>query len=402
MLADLAEDLAGNGWDVRVITGRTAYAASAQPAPGAEVHNGVRVKRVRGSRFGRTHLVGRMLDYLTYISGAALALVRLPTGSIIVGMSDPPMLAALALVFARLHRGKAVYWVQDLFPDLAARLGVVKESGTVNRVAAAAARVIHAQCDLLVALGPAMARALIERGGSAERIRVVHNWADAEAVTPLHRHQNPFVRAHGLEDRFVVQYSGNAGRAHTFDAVCGAMRLLRNEPDICFQFIGGGRQMPVIRRVVSENGLQNVQFLDYLERDELRHSLPAANLSLVTEHEGVVGLLVPSKAYGIMASGRPLIFIGNHTSDVAAIVRETGCGRIVAPNDTEGLAKTILFLRDHPAEAAVLGARGRLAAETTYNRRESTSLWSRSLDALVSAPVFPNMSLHTGVRLPHS
>jgi glycosyltransferase involved in cell wall biosynthesis len=312
------------------------------------------------------------------------------------------MLATLALVFARLRRGKSVYWVQDLFPDIAVRLGVIKNRGMVHRLCAALARTLHARCDLLVALGPAMARALIERGASAERIRVIHNWADAEAITPLARDENPFVYTHGLEHRFVVQYSGNAGRAHTFDAVCESMRMLRDESDIVFQFIGGGRQMPAVKAAVSQAGLTNVRFLDYLERDRLCFSLCAANVALVTEHERVTGLLVPSKTYGIMASGRPIIFVGSHTSDVAAIVREAGCGRIVAPNDALGLALAILFFRDHPAEAETLGARGRLAAETTYNRRESTGVWSRALDALVSAPVFPNMSLHTGETLVRS
>jgi colanic acid biosynthesis glycosyl transferase WcaI len=394
MLTDLAEDLAAGGWDVRVITGRAGYASSAKRLPAFETRTGVHITRVSGTRFGRTTLLGRLLDYVTYVIGAAFVLLRVPRGSIIVGMTDPPLLATLAVLFARVHRGKSIYWVQDVFPDIAARLGTIKEGGIADRLCAAVARAIYRRSDLLVALGPAMARALVARGAPANRVRVIHNWADACAIEPIARDANPFIRAHGLDARFVLQYSGNAGRAHTFDAVCAAMELLRDESDILFQFIGGGGKTPGLKAMAARAGLNNVQFLDYLPRDELPFSLSAASVSLVTEDPRVIGLLLPSKTYGILASGRPLLFVGSAESDVAAIIRETGCGRVVDPGDSVTLAAAILGLRNDPAELAALGARARRSAETMYNRRASTAAWSEALELVAGGESVPAQPHH--------
>jgi hypothetical protein len=140
------------------------------------------------------------------------------------------MLVALAVAGARLRGGKSVYWAQDVFPDIAARLGMLRQGGPLHRLLARFARAIHARCDAVVALGPMMAGELEREGAARARIATIQNWGDTAAIVPLPPSENPFVRANGLEGKFVVLYSGNAGRAHVFDAVIEAMRLLRDSP----------------------------------------------------------------------------------------------------------------------------------------------------------------------------
>jgi glycosyltransferase involved in cell wall biosynthesis len=382
MLTDLAEDLAAQGWDVRVITSCGRYASSGPSLARREEHNGVRITRTASSTIGRARIIGRVTDYLTYVIGAGLALARAPRGSIIVGMSDPPMLVALAVAGARLRGGKSVYWAQDVFPDIAARLGMLRQGGAVHRLLARCARAVHARCDAVVALGPMMAQEL-ERGGAArERITTIHNWADTTAIVPLPAGENPFVHANGLEGKFVVLYSGNAGRAHVFDAVIEAMRLLRDSGDIVFLFIGGGYRIAELKRAVAKHRLLNVCFLDYMPRDHLSFSLSAANVSLVTEDPRVVGLLVPSKTYGILASGRPIIFVGSSESDVAAVVRSADCGDVLGADEPRALAAAIVRLKNDPGEAGRRGARARGAAERSYSRERATQAWSGLLTRL--------------------
>jgi colanic acid biosynthesis glycosyl transferase WcaI len=160
------------------------------------------------------------------------------------------------------------------------------------------------------------------------------------------------------------------------------MRRLEDRDDVLFLFIGGGHLMPAIQAKVKRLGLTNARFLDYVPRDELAYSLSAASVSVVTEDPRVVGQLVPSKTYGILASGRPIVFVGSETSDVALIVRDAGCGEVVDPKDAERLTSVFNRLRDCPGECLALGARARQAAETRYNRRASTDAWSAELRRL--------------------
>ncbi|HEX7242616.1 MAG TPA: glycosyltransferase family 4 protein [Longimicrobiaceae bacterium] len=385
MLTDLAEAVAAAGWEVTVVASRIGYAADGGDLPREETRNGVRILRVDTTRFGRDRLVGRMGDYLSYLAGASLRLLRLPRPDLVVAMSDPPFLLLPALAAGKVRGFRTVYWLQDLYPHLAARLGVLREAGLPYRALDALARRLHRASDLVVALGPRMAERVVASGGRPERTVWVHNWADEEAIRPVSAEDNPFLREHGLEGRFVVLYSGNAGRGHTFDAVLEAARRLRDDPGVAFVFIGGGKRLPEIRAAAERGGLANVRFLDYLPRERLHLSLSAASVSLVTEEPSVAGLLVPSKTYGILASGRPLLFVGSEESDVAAVVRETGCGFVVAPDDADGVVAAVRRLRDRPEEAAEMGRRAREAAERVYDRRGAARRWMRAVEPLLGA-----------------
>lgn len=376
MLTDLAEDLVALGWDVTVVTSTGDYGGGHTALAREETRAGVRILRVRGTRFGRHRMLGRLLDYVSYLSGAMLRVLQLGRRDIVVAMSDPPFSSAVAVIAARLTGARAVYWVQDLFPQIAAKLGVMKERSLVYRVSDRVARALNRRCDLVIALGPRMAEALVAAGARADRTRWVHNWADASAIRPVGTRDNPFVRRHDLAGKFVVLYSGNAGRAHPFDAVLYAARALSADHETIFMFIGGGKRFPELRAIAEREKLRNVRFLDYLPRDQLSFSLSAASVSLVTEDPQVEGLLVPSKTYGILASGRPLLFVGSPNSDVARIVGESDCGVVVLPEDGEGLVRAIAGLRADSVRMAEMGANARTAAEMMYDRRRATERWA--------------------------
>lgn len=376
MLTDLAEDLTALGWDVTVVTSAGDYRGNAGRLPRDETRAGVRIVRITGTRFGRHRLAGRLLDYVSYLGGAMVRVLRLGRRDVVVAMSDPPFLSVVAVVAARLTWASSVYWAQDLFPQIAAKLGVMSELSLAYRVSDRLARWLNRRFDLVIALGPRMAQALISAGTRAERTVWVHNWADASAIRPMEPVENPFLREHGLEGRFVVLYSGNAGRAHPFDAILYAARALRDDCETVFMFIGSGKRFPELRAAAEREGLPNVRFLDYLPRERLAFSLSAASVSLVTEDPEVEGLLVPSKTYGILASGRPLFFVGSPDSDVARIVAEADCGVIVSPEDGSGLVRALVSLRGDPSRLAAMGTNARRAAEANYDRRRATERWA--------------------------
>jgi colanic acid biosynthesis glycosyl transferase WcaI len=383
ILTDLAEDLAAEGWSVSIIASRGSYSGAASELPDEEHRNGVRILRVRGSNLGRHRVWSRLADYLTFMFGALLIARKLPRQDAVVALSDPPFIVVLAVVLGYLRRERVVFWVQDLFPEIAARLDVMSENGMLFRLAQRLSRWTYLQCDLVVGLGPRMLEALATAGSARTRTAFVHNWADSRAIAPIGAPANQFAISNGLADRFVVMYSGNAGRAHNFVAVMDAARRLREDRDIVFVFIGGGKRTPDLRREVAEGGLLNVRFLDYVPREELAETLSAASVSLVTEEPSVVGLLVPCKTYGILASGRPLIFLGSPDSDVARIVEDANCGFALAPDDGASLARVILMLRDDRIRLDRLGQNAREAMVAKYDRRHGTSEWSRLLTTVI-------------------
>ncbi|MBD0318828.1 MAG: glycosyltransferase family 4 protein, partial [Gemmatimonadetes bacterium] len=305
LLADLAEDLVREGWDVSVITGRTAYSGDAPPLPREEVRAGVRVTRVWTTAARR----GRVAGYASYLWGAFRALLRAPRGSVVVAMTDPPFLLAPVLAAARVRGFRVAAWVQDVYPQLAVALGVIRPGGALSRGLHALAGRLLKGCDAVVTLAPGMSRVIARMGVDPGRVVHVHNWADAGSVAPVERAENPFVREHGLDGRFVVMYSGTAGRAHTFDAVVEAAGELRDDPELLFLFVGGGAQIPSLRAAAERAGAP-VRFLAYQPREMLAASLSAGHVALVTEDPAAAGLVLPSKTYGAMASGRPILYVG--------------------------------------------------------------------------------------------
>ena len=383
MLSDLAEDLAVAGWEVWVIASQTTYDGQNEILPRSELRGGVHVSRVGASRFGRGKLLGRAVDYITYTVLACHALLRMPKPDAIVAMSDPPFVLAVVLLCARLRGARAVYWVQDIYPALAAKLGVLKETGLLYGFLNGLSTRLHKACDLVIALGPRMAQTMISAGASPDRTTYVHNWGDIEAISPVPQGDNPFLAEHGLSGKFVVLYSGNAGRGHTFSTTCQVMDRLRLDDRVVFVFIGGGAKSAAIRSFAARAALPNVLFLDYLPRSALRYSLSAADVAFVTEEPCVAGLLVPSKTYGILASGRPIIFIGSAESDVAQIVRDANCGVVIAHDDADALEKTILHLATSPVECNRMGLASRHAAEELFNRTRSTQEGGAALAKLL-------------------
>ncbi len=382
-LTDLAEDLARAGMDVTVIASRAGYEDPAEGRlPRRDTRRGVEIVRLWTTRFGRGRLTGRAADYITYMVGALLYLLRMRKPDIVIAASDPPFLLVPVLV-ARWFRGfTVIYNARDLYPYLAARLGLFREGGLVYRLLAGFAARLHRAADAVITLGPGMAEKLIEYGAPPERTTWVRDGADAAAIEPVPDHANPLLDELGLADRFVVMYSGNAGRAHTFEAVLEAARRLRDETDIVFLFVGGGSKRPALEAAAEAEGLPNIKFLGYFPRDELRYSLSLADISLVTESPSVARLLVPCKTYGIMASGRAVLFVGSEESEIAEIVHEAECGFVVSPDDPDALVNVILRLRGSPAELAALGERGRRAAETIYERGRVAAQWREQLAAV--------------------
>ncbi len=376
MLADLAFHAARSGREVTVITGRQRLEHPRARLPAFERLHGLEVRRVWSTRFGRGAFAGRASDYLSFHASAFLALLAaLRPGDTVVAATDPPLLGVTAGWAARLRGAGLVNWLHDVFPEVAQALGVRPVGGCIARVLQWLRDASVRDARANVTLGRLMARRILARGVPRSRIEIIHNWSDGSAITPLAHADNPLRRSWDLEDRTVVAYSGNLGRAHDLGALPEVAERVRDLDDLLFLVIGGGAGSAALRAQVSRRFLRNVRFLGYQPRALLPFSLAAADVHLTSLRPALEGLVVPSKLYGAMAAGRPCIHLGDAAGEVGQILVASGAGVAVPAHDAAGLEAAVRALHADPAQRARMGRRARAAFEERFDRPLALARW---------------------------
>ena len=361
LLAELCEALTDE-FDVTVVTGMVPGAA----AQGRSELNGVQVIRVGSTAFDRSKLSLRALNYLTYLVLSAFRGLRAPRPDVVMCMTDPPVIADVALVVAKRFRAPLVVVTQDVFPEVAVALKRLDSRALVVALRLAT-RVYLQRADRVVAIGDRMRERLEEKGASPDRVVVIPNWVNVADLEPRPR-DNAWAREHGLDDKFVVMHSGNIGHAQDLDSLIRAATFLRDLDDLRIVLIGGGARREELKALARLLDVENVVFKGYQAREGLGESLSSADVHVVGLAEGLAGYVVPSRLYGILAVGKPVIAAAEESSETASVVRDAGCGVVVPPGRPELLARAIRQAYDGELDLQAMGERGR-----TFVAREGDS-----------------------------
>ena len=369
LMADVAEEAAARGIPCQVVASDRSYSDPSVRYPRHETKGTTSYERVPATAFGRESVIGRVTDYITFLVGAAWRLLRGERADVVVGMSTPPILGALAVAAARLKGSWAVYWAMDAYPDLAFELGAMKPNSVLGRAFAALSRWTLRRADLVISLGETMAGRLTMAG--ARNVAVVHNWADGDAIRPMRAEDSRISAERGWGQKFVVLYSGNLGLAHEFDTLLGAAEALRGE-GVVFAFCGAGPRRAEVEAEVKRRSLTNVEFHPSVCREELGDLLAAGHLHAVTMRPRMAGLLVPSKVYGILAAGRPILYVGPAEGEIHDIISREDVGSSVRGGDVIRLVAEIRRFRDEPAERARAGRRARDLFDAKFTRSGQT------------------------------
>jgi hypothetical protein len=364
-MADAAAELARRGHRVIVFTARRGYDDPSVTFPAREVIDGVEIRRLPCSSFGKRSLAVRLLGGLIFVLQAIVRGVLLRRVDDVVVSTSPPTASIAAVVIGAVRRARIKYWIMDLNPDQVVALKVVREGSVAVRVFDWLNRLVLSRADEIVVLDRFMAARVARKWDVGDAISIVPPWAHEEQLDLVRHEANPFRRAHGLEGKFVVMYSGNHAPSNPLTTLIEAARRLRDVERLVFMFVGGGAAKA---EVEAEKG-PNVRSLPYQPLSELRYSLSAADVHVVTMGDALVGIVHPCKLYGAMAVARPILFIGPQNSHVAEIVRENGIGWHVRHGEAErleALLRTIVAMS--PAELASMGVRARQATASGLSK----------------------------------
>ena len=376
LLTELCEALAVDH-EVTVVVG------AAPGEPERSNRDGVTIVRVHSTTYDRSLLWRRASNYFTYLLGALREALTLPRPDVVVCMTDPPFIGAAAELVARRFRVPLLVISQDVFPEVAVKLGRLR-----NPVAIAMLRVVivsylrHA--TRVVVIGETMKERVVAKGVQPERVRVISNWGDAERVTPQSR-ANKWARKHHLVDKFVVMHFGNVGHAQDLDSLIRATTLLRDLDDLAVPIIGVGARLRELTELAETLEADAVRFLPWQAYESRALPISAAHVHVVGLARGLSGYVVPSRMWGVLAAGRPVIAAAEEESETAAVVRATGCGLVVPPGNPFRLAEAIRACHDGEHDLEEMGRRARQYAVEEADRSVAVQRYRELLAELVGA-----------------
>jgi glycosyltransferase involved in cell wall biosynthesis len=376
LLAELCEALVDD-YDVTVVTGRL---RPYPELPHDEMVNGVRVIRVRSTAFDRTGIYQRAVNYFTYLAESLLRAITLERPDAVVTLTDPPMIGDIGLAVSRRFGVPLLVVSEDVFPEIAVELGRLRNPVLVKLLGTLVNLYLR-RADRLVAIGDTMRVRLQEKGAASERISVIENWVDTTRITPQPR-DNPWAQEHGLADSFVVMHSGNIGHANDLVTLVRAATFLRDLEDLQIVVIGFGALQTVVTELAERLGA-DVRFLPFQPREVLSESLSSAHIHYVGLARGLSGFVVPSRAYGIMSAGRPLLVSADPDSETVRIVHDNDCGIVVPPGRPELVAGAIRDAYEGRFDLDAMGQRGRAFAVRHADRSVALQHYRRLLEELV-------------------
>ena len=272
---------------------------------------------------------------------------------LVVSMTTPPLISLLGASLKLLRGSRHFIWEQDLYPEIAVDLEYIKAGGLTHRITGMLADLVRRHADGIIVLGPCMKQRLVARGVPEERIHIAEHWASSTAITPMERPGDP--------KELVVLYSGNLGLAHDLETIQGAMLALQGDARFRFLFAGTGGRRKELADFCEANGIKSVELRPFVARDKLSEGLAAGDIGLVTQREASCGAVVPSKVYGILAAGRPLLFIGPANATPALLIERYGCGWRVNCGDSQGATQLLQHLAANPELVKEAGLRARQA-----------------------------------------
>lgn len=326
--------------------------------------NGVDVLRIRVPEFRKSFALSRIFNILSYFFSAIFATFRVEHQDYVFTISQPPILGGiLGVIGKHIKKAKLIYNIQDFNPEQVMAVNFTHNKLILNTMMLLDKHSCK-QASKVIIVGRDMIETLQKRFEKMIPYAYINNWINEEEIYPLpedNTHVLEFKRKYGLENKFVIMYSGNIGLYYDLANILKTIEKFKKEEDVAFVFIGEGSVLEELRIYKETHQLSNVVFIPYQSKNELIYSLNAGDVHLVVNAKGIKGVSVPSKLYGVMAVGKPILGIMEEGAEARLIVEEAKCGISVEPGDYAAIEELIgNYIKLRGAEKLhKMGARGR-------------------------------------------
>ena len=394
-MADLAADLTSFGHQVTVFTTTPHYnedadAEAAQPRRRfwgrllqTSDYRGMRVYHAWMPRKGRS-VVLRLLAWIWFHLVSTLAAVVLARRPAIILVPSPPLTAGVsAWILGRLRSVPFVYNVQEIYPDIAINLGALKNANAIGMMYALE-RFVYRRARSITVIAPRMRDRLLEKGVPPDKVMVIPNFVDLTDLSPRPK-DNPFSRAHGVHDKFVVSYAGNLGPAQGLECFVDVAALLGDQPDLRLLLIGDGMLAEPLRARAAAQRLSNLLVIPYQPYSAVPDIYGASDVCVVAQATATGSDAIPSKVYRIMACERPIVAATDRRSDLAQLIRAAEAGVVIPAESADALATAIRDAVSDPERWRRRGAAGRAYVAEHYSRETISRQYETLLKGVAGA-----------------
>jgi hypothetical protein len=389
-MADVAFEMARRGHRVKVFASARGYEDPTRRYPLRETMHGVDIRRLDFASFGKKRILTRILGTLSFMTQVSWRLMTERDLGGIFFSTSPPLIGFIASIVGILRQVPVAYWAMDLNPDQLIALGKLKATDLPARILERVNRFILRRSSLVIALDRFMANRLNQRMPLDAKMLVMPPWPHEDHIASevgsgqwavgREGSANPFRIQHGLQEKFVVMYSGNHSPSNPLRTLLDATLRFRDDASLRFLFVGGGLGKREVEQHIAQHVLTNVISLPYQPIENLRHSLAAADVHVVSLGGDMVGIVHPCKIYGAMAAGRPILYLGPRPSHIADLLENHGFGWSISHGDVAGCERAIEEMRNAPTQR--LQEMGRTARHVMSQSLTQDLLCGRFCDAL--------------------
>ncbi|MEJ9114306.1 glycosyltransferase family 4 protein [Bacillus paramobilis] len=348
----------------------------------------INIVRVRVPKVDKKSKMSRVKYILSYFTLATIALLKQRNVDIIYTISQPPVLGGIVGTIGKFFKkSKHVYNIQDFNPEQAEAVSYTNKKFIFN-IARKIDKINCSYSDHVIVVGNDMAKTLEKRfdGKKVPNHSVINNWTNEGEIVPVSK-DNPmvaqFIKENKLDNKFIVMYSGNIGLFYDLENIIKITKEFSHYEDLVFLFIGEGAMKENMNAFVMENGIENVLFLPYQPKEFIKYSLNVADIHLVVNQKGIKGVSVPSKIYGVMAAGKPILGVLERESEAEILITNSDCGVVVEPQDYNGIIEAIKhFYNMKDQERKEMGIRGRDYLEQNLKKETSIQKYNEVLQSL--------------------
>lgn len=367
---ELAVGLKERGVNIEVICGYPNEYVDEKQTSLPIIHEGVPIHRVKYSTFNNKSKFGRIFNFFSLFIAMLSKIFYMRKFNKIIVYSNPPILPLMPYVLKKVLGIDFIFVAFDIYPDNALKVKGIKEGGLIHKLMNFINRRVYKNADSIVLLGREMKDYVLNNdiAVTAENLTVIPNWFTGEDIL----NKNEIINEEFLKIRndynLVVSYSGNMGSFQDLETILKGISRFKNSTEVFFLFSGHGNKLNMVKEYLVSNDIKNAKVNGFLKGQDYSDFLEVSDLCLVSLQKGIEGLGVPSKTYGYLAAGKPVLSIMKYETDIAQDIAEFNCGINILQGDIDGFVNAVNLYKNNPTKRAVDSKASRNLYEAKYTK----------------------------------